>query len=69
MTTKKPASAQPKVYLIDDDPVAMFLLVDLVESVDLPHVALSSAVEFLKQEIPKVLDQHQAIVDDPAHWA
>ena len=26
-------------------------------------------VEFLKQEIPKVLDQHQAIVDDPAHWA
>lgn len=26
-------------------------------------------VEFLKQEIPKVLDKHQAIVDDPAHWA
>ncbi len=26
-------------------------------------------VEFLKQEIPKVLEQHQAIVDDPAHWA
>ena len=26
-------------------------------------------VEFLKQEIPKVLDGHQAIVDDPAHWA
>ena len=26
-------------------------------------------VEFLKQEIPKVLDEHQAIVDDPAHWA
>lgn len=26
-------------------------------------------VEFLKQEIPKVLEMHQAIVDDPAHWA
>ena len=26
-------------------------------------------VEFLKQEIPKVLEGHQAIVDDPAHWA
>ena len=25
--------------------------------------------EFLKQEIPKVLEGHQAIVDDPAHWA
>ncbi len=26
-------------------------------------------VEFLKQEIPKVLEKHQAIVDDPAHWS
>lgn len=26
-------------------------------------------VEFLKQEIPKTLQGHQAIVDDPAHWA
>lgn len=26
-------------------------------------------VEFLKQEIPKVLEMHQAIVDDPTHWA
>ncbi|HBP46582.1 MULTISPECIES: LysR family transcriptional regulator [Pseudomonas] len=26
-------------------------------------------VEFLKEEIPKVLERHQAIVDDPAHWA
>ena len=51
MTIKTPTSAVPKVYLIDDDPVAMFLLVDLVESVDLPHVALSSAVEFLKQDL------------------
>ena len=26
-------------------------------------------VEFLKEEIPKTLQGHQAIVDDPAHWA
>ena len=26
-------------------------------------------VEFLKQEIPKTLEGHQGIVDDPAHWA
>ena len=51
MTTKPPALAVPKVYLIDDDPVAMFLLVDLVESVDLPHVALTSAVKFIEQDL------------------
>ena len=51
MTTKPPALAIPKVYLIDDDPVAMFLLVDLAESVNLPHVALSSAVKFLEQDL------------------
>ena len=26
-------------------------------------------VEFLKEERPKGLERHQAIVDDPAHWA
>ncbi len=51
MTTKPPAFAVPKVYLIDDDPVAMFLLVDLAESLGLPHVALSSAVKFLEQDL------------------
>ena len=51
MTTKPSAPTVPKVYLIDDDPVAMFLLVDLAESVDLPHVALSSAVKFLEQDL------------------
>ena len=51
MTPKPPAPAVPKVYLIDDDPVAMFLLVDLAESVNLPHVALSSAVKFLDQDL------------------
>ena len=51
MTTKSTAPTVPKVYLIDDDPVAMFLLVDLAESVDLPHVALTSAVKFLEQDL------------------
>ena len=51
MTTKSAVPTVPKVYLIDDDPVAMFLLVDLAESVGLPHVALSSAVKFLEQDL------------------
>jgi len=51
MTPKPPTPAVPKVYLIDDDPVAMFLLVDLAESVNLPHVALTSAVKFLEQDL------------------
>jgi len=51
MTTKQLARAVPKVYLIDDDPVAMFLLVDLAESVDLPHLAFSTAVKFLEQDL------------------
>jgi two-component system response regulator FixJ len=51
MTTNQSARTVPTVYLIDDDPVAMFLLVDLAESVNLPHVALSSAVKFLEQDL------------------
>ena len=51
MTPKPPSPSVPKVYLIDDDPVAMFLLVDLAESVNLPHVALTSAVKFLEQDL------------------
>jgi len=51
MTTKQSGRTVPKVYLIDDDPVAMFLLVDLAESVDLPHVAFNSAVSFLEQDL------------------
>jgi len=31
MTTKESGQVLPRVYLIDDDPVATFLLVDLVE--------------------------------------
>ena len=48
MTTKE-SGQLPKVYLIDDDPVATFLLVDLVESVNLPYVVFESAVKFLEQ--------------------
>lgn len=51
MNTQQSARTLPKVYLIDDDPVAMFLLVDLSESVDLPHVAFNSAVKFLEQDL------------------
>lgn len=39
----------PRVYLVDDDPIVTFLLVDLVESVNLPHVVFDSAVKFLEQ--------------------
>ena len=39
----------PKVYLIDDDPVVTFLLVDLVESVNLPYAVFDNALNFLDQ--------------------
>lgn len=39
----------PRVFLVDDDPIVTFLLVDLVESVNLPHVVFDSAVKFLEQ--------------------
>ncbi len=51
MNTKQSGDAVPKVYLIDDDPVAVFLLVDLAESVDLPYVVFENAVKFLEQEL------------------
>jgi len=41
----------PKVYLIDDDPVATYLLVDLVESVNQPYVVFESASKFLEQDL------------------
>ena len=49
MNTKQSPRTVPKVYLIDDDPVATFLLVDLVESVDLPYVVFENAVKFMAQ--------------------
>lgn len=51
MNTKKFARPQPKVYLIDDDPVAAFLLVDLAESVNLPYAVFDSAAKFLEQSL------------------
>ena len=51
MSTPHSATANPKVYLIDDDAVAMYLMVDLVESVGLPHAAFDSAVKFLEQDL------------------
>lgn len=41
----------PKVYLVDDDPVVTFLLVDLAESINLPYVVFESALKFLEQDL------------------
>ena len=51
MTTRTAERPSPKVYLIDDDPVAAFLLVDLVESVNLSHAVFTSALQFLEQNL------------------
>lgn len=51
MQPKKTARPQPKVYLIDDDPVITFLLVDLVESVALPYAVFNDAQSFLQQDL------------------
>jgi two-component system, LuxR family, response regulator FixJ len=51
MDTKQSELVVPRVYLIDDDPVVTFLLVDLVESVNLPYVVFESAVRFLDQDL------------------
>jgi len=45
------ARTVPKVYLIDDDPIVTFLLIDLVESVNQPYVVFDSAVKFLEQDL------------------
>lgn len=51
MQAKPSDRAVPKVYLIDDDPMITFLLVDLVESVGLPHEVFSDATSFLQQNL------------------
>lgn len=43
-----------KVYLIDDDPVISFVLVDLVESVNLPYAVFNNATSFLEQVLPQM---------------
>jgi FixJ family two-component response regulator len=42
---------ESKVYLIDDDPVITFLLVDLVESVGLPYAVFTDAASFVQQDL------------------
>ena len=38
-----------KVYLIDDDPVITYVLVDLVESIGLPYAVFTNSQTFLDQ--------------------
>ncbi|MCF8184383.1 MAG: response regulator [Polynucleobacter sp.] len=54
MNTKQPTQIEPKVYLIDDDPVISFLLVDLVESVGLPYAVFNDAASFLQQDLSEL---------------
>ncbi|WP_310452427.1 response regulator transcription factor [Sulfuritalea sp.] len=51
MQSKKSDRPVPSVYLIDDDPVITFLLVDLVESVSLPYAVFNDAPSFLEQDL------------------
>lgn len=48
---KQVAEPIPKVYLIDDDPVINYLLVDLVDSVHLPFETFESAEVFLDRDL------------------
>lgn len=51
MTENTAKAPEPCVYLIDDDPVARFLLADLVESIHLPHRSFDDASSFLNQDL------------------
>lgn len=51
MNVEHPGRTVPRVYLIDDDPIVTFLLIDLVESVNQPYVVFDSAVKFLDQNL------------------
>jgi FixJ family two-component response regulator len=51
MSTKSSDALAPKVYLIDDDPIITFVLIDLVESVQLPHAVFGDATSFLQQDL------------------
>ena len=51
MNTTPVEPSQLKVYLIDDDPVSTFLLVDLVESIGLPYAVFENAVKFLERDL------------------
>ncbi len=45
---------ESKVYLIDDDPVITFLLVDLVESIGLPYAVFTDAASFVQQDMSEL---------------
>ncbi len=45
---------QPKVYLLDDDPVVTYILTDMVESVHLPYAVFPDAASFLKQDLAQL---------------
>lgn len=51
MHSEKSGPASPRVFLIDDDPVITYLLVDLIESVGLPYVVFLDAASFLEQDL------------------
>jgi FixJ family two-component response regulator len=54
MRAKEPAPPLPRVYLIDDDPVMTYLMVDLVESVNLLHAEFGTASSFLQTDLSKL---------------
>jgi two-component system, LuxR family, response regulator FixJ len=54
MLTKPSDPLPPTVYLIDDDPVITFILVDLVESVHLPYAVFPDATHFMQQDLSKL---------------
>lgn len=51
MQRQQAEQGRAKVHLIDDDPVVMYILVDLVESVQLPYAVFSNATTFLQQDL------------------
>jgi FixJ family two-component response regulator len=51
MSDKHSEKIVPKVYLIDDDPIITFVLIDLVESVHLPYAVFGDATSFLQQDL------------------
>lgn len=55
MNSNQSDQIEPKVYLIDDDPVITFLLVDLVESIGLPYAVFAGANSFLKQDLSNLI--------------
>ena len=51
MRSKQTLLTTPRVFLLDDDPVMSFVLVELVESVGLPYQVFKDAASFLDQDL------------------